>query len=210
MENANAKDGDSRENQRMLPWKKRCVKLFVLCVLVFSALDSLPNPYALSGAPRQALSAVVNTAGIWQGAWSMFAPDPMVNHLWLSADIYDEQGQRVETWNSPYWNDVGAWEKFYKFRYLNYYTRMCSPLHRTSAKDLADYLARTKQNDESGQLTVEIYANSLELTSPVDGNIYAAEDLVWVTESRQLNDPWSDLDLEHFTPPMEITWGSGK
>lgn len=198
-----------QEQDKFRTWKRRAILCAVPAFLLVSGIDALPDPIAPKGPLRSVQSRTGRVLGIWQGPWSMYAR-PSVKYLWLSADFYDEQGVKRDTWNSPYWQEVSGVQKFVQFRHMNYYIRMCSPLHREAAADFAHYMAAQRETELTGELKVELFANNLELTLAAEGEILDPDEFVWVTESRQLYDPWAEVDLEALAEPPPITWPRAK
>lgn len=161
------------------------VRVFFLALVSIMFVDVFPWGKLSSKAPIQWVHKFVNAAGIWQGQWQMFAPKPSVNNYWMSAQITDSAGQSTD-WTSPYWPTIGAWEKFYRFRYMNYYNRISTPLHRHCTPDFARYLAReaaAANGDSPDDYFVNLYANGLNMVDPVDRALPPPEEITWITFS---------------------------
>lgn len=157
------------------------------------ASDVLPWEILPDDRPKERLSAVLNRLGIWQGQWSMFAPNPSVNNYWLTAELQTPDGEKVE-WSSPYWPEASTWEKFHGFRSLNYYNRLQLPQYRFAAEDLAAYLRRQMTAEHDGALPVDdsngaaqhhlrLFANGLRMVYPTDSSLPPPEEITWVTYS---------------------------
>lgn len=58
----------------------------------------------------------------------------------IVGDILDDHGNTA-IWSSTDWSKATVWEKFYRFRHLNYTQRVIQ--NSDSSKDLADYLQRS-------------------------------------------------------------------
>lgn len=170
--------------------KRLGVRLFVLCLVSILLLDVCPWGVLPSDRPKELLNALTYRAGIWQGQWVMFTPRPSVNHYWLTAGVYDAQGNRLEDWSSPYWPTVPSWEKFLRFRHLNYFNRVSLPKNQLATTDLAEYLSRTvgpvDSNGHPERVRVELHSNNVEMVPLEKGPFPPPEEVVWVTQSKWL------------------------
>lgn len=120
--------------------KRVAVRIGFLGVALVLVLDTLPW-WNIVYVPKLYELYVAEPIGLWQGEWTLFAPNPFLDNGWMSADLRDQNGNRY-VWNSPHWVEKGIVEKFTKFRHLNYYNRIYSINNRIAADDLADNLAR--------------------------------------------------------------------
>ncbi len=161
------------------------VRVFFLALVAVLFVDVFPWGKLSSRAPISWVFKFVNAAGIWQGQWQMFAPKPVVSNYWLTAQIVDSQGHSTD-WTSPYWPTIGTSEKFYKFRYMNYYNRISTPVHRHCTPDFARFLAREAAASNGGTLDdyfVKLYVNRLDMVDPVDGGFPPPEEIIWIAFS---------------------------
>lgn len=186
--------------------------LFLVLVGIFT-IDTMPFAWML-GSVKARLSERLRIVGLEQGSWRMFTSPSTVNHHWLTADRVDSRG-RSTTWSSPYWANVGGWEKFYRFRHLTYYTHLQGLVDDQAAHDLAEYLREKTPpaigpelpGDMSGSLggademhppndadpdgdesytSVTLYTNGLLMHLPEDRQMVPAEEIVWTTFSHRL------------------------
>lgn len=159
--------------------RRRAARLFALIVICVICVDSMPYHRSLQGV-KKGLSAVLNRVGLWQGGWSMFAPNPVINNGWYSAEIRSRSGE-VTNWDSPIWGRTSGWEKFINFRHMNYYNRLSASWNTAALYDLADYLARRR----SLAASITLYRNQLRINMPDDGSLATREEIEWLftTES---------------------------
>ncbi|MBS0206706.1 MAG: hypothetical protein JSS49_27835 [Planctomycetes bacterium] len=81
---------------------------FIAIVVVLFALDTLPcTPPSI----RAGIEPLLNTTGLWQGTWTLFAPIPDRRNHRLHATIDFTDGQR-KIWNSPDWRSQSPWRRF--------------------------------------------------------------------------------------------------
>lgn len=169
----------------MQPTRRWLARSLFLVIGTIVIVDVTPWGGLSSTLPVTATNEAANAMGIWQGQWQMFAPNPSVNHYWLSAEIIAPDGTK-EDWASPYWPSISAWEKFLNFRSLNYYNRICTRTYRHAAEDLADFLVRehaTKNDLRPEEIKIKLYANGLSMADPPKGEMPPAEEITWVTFS---------------------------
>ena len=141
-------------------WRRFLIRAFVLLFVIVIVHETVPFGN-LDGIQRRPLSPVLARLGLSQGVWRLFAPNPNRMTSWVSAEMQRSDGQ-LTTWQSPIWADVGAIEKFFRFRHLNYYNRFQKPLYPTVAQDLADQLRRSQLDAESIR-QVRLYQNRLTI-----------------------------------------------
>ncbi|MCR9292350.1 MAG: hypothetical protein NXI32_06495 [bacterium] len=181
------------------------VRWFVIAFVGVMILDVLPWGILPSDRPKELLCAVTNRGGLWQSQWTMFTPRPSVNHYWLTADVFDASGQALESWSSPYWPSASLSEKFLKFRYMNYYNRLCLPKNQIATRDFAEYLSRTLGTQDGQQnpqpVHVELQLNNVQMVPPSDGSLPAAEEINWVVQSKWLEtiNPFQEAPADDVT-----------
>ncbi len=211
----------SAPTTRWPKWKKWWVRGFVFALVVVIAIDVSPQNVPGMPSLQYFLRPVLRATGLWQGEWTLFAPNPAINNGWVSAEIYGVTSVASEnsslsgplTWNSPYWNRIGNWEKFYRFRYVNYYNRLPFREQET-ADDFADFILRevagpavtaarlvplrragepaTEANtflvdrQDSGGIEVRLFHNNLSMIMPEDGSFPPRAEETWMSVSRNL------------------------
>lgn len=171
--------------QNLKPTRRWLARAVFIAICAVAIVDVAPWGSLSTSPPIFATKELANATGIWQGQWHMFAPNPGVNHYWLSAEIVGPDGTR-EDWMSPYWPGISAWEKFLNFRSLNYYNRLCTRGYRHAAEDLADFLVRQKAAElgtSPEKISIKLYANGLSMADPPAGEMPPVDDITWVTFS---------------------------
>jgi len=109
----------------------------------------------------------------------MFAPDPVLNNGWFTAEIQSTDGTTSQ-WNSPFWIEKGSAEKFLRFRYLNYFNRLPSPWFEQAREDFTDYLARQSRMPVE---SVQLHHVRMRLIMPEDGSLPKRDEASWMISS---------------------------
>ena len=160
---------------KLLP---RC---FVLAVMALIAIDAWP-PQSWCVRVKKPIGHVMDWIGLRQGSWAMFAPNPVVNNRWMSADIELANGQSVH-WDSPIWSRASTWDKFVKFRHINYYNRVFQTWCMAGRNDFLEYLIR--EQDDSVD-SIQLHLNRMALIMPEDGSLPVREETQW----QLISEPW--------------------
>jgi hypothetical protein len=93
---------------------------FIVALLVVFALDTLPcTPEPV----RRAMEPLLDSSGLWQGTWSLFAPIPDARNHRLRADLYFVDGTH-RVWNSPDWSSQSSWQRFVGHRHSEYFEKI--------------------------------------------------------------------------------------
>jgi hypothetical protein len=140
-------------------------------------------------------SAALGRVGLWQGQWTLFAPNPKINNAWLAAEVYRPDGTQHEFWSSTYWADTSGWERFRGFRHINYNNRIQTQ-GQQAANDLADYLARRLIGPTAVPIDVDqpldsrwrlvLSRNELNLSLPDNGQLPTRDETLWISTSQNL------------------------
>ena len=162
--------------------RRRAVRWFVILLITVMFVDSAPQSWSWLRRPKRAVSVVLNRIGLWQGEWSMFAPDPVLNNGWFTAEIHSPDGT-VSQWNSPYWITSNSGDKFLRFRYLNYFNRLPAPFYQPARNDFADYLARKSPVPVE---SVKLFHTRTRLIMPEDGSLPKRDEVDWMFSSEIL------------------------
>ena len=188
--------------------QRTCIRCFAAITLIAIAIDTAPNWKFVSHL-QDYLRPALNVAGLWQGDWSLFAPNPVINNGWISAEFYAQSSQspmlasdgKPLSWNSPIWSECTSWTKFYRFRHINYFNRAA---HRGQnvIEDLADFVARTELGPEfhfvdtvpedsrlvvdSSSIELRLFMNRLQIVLPDDGSLPSPEETIWMSVSSNL------------------------
>ncbi len=121
--------------------RRVAIRAFFLAFVAIVAIDTAPATWKWLQPAKQTLSPLLRRVGLWQGQWTLFAPNPTLNNAWLSAEVFRPDGTQEQIWNSAYWAKTNGWERFVGFRRMNYAIRMAA-VNPSVANDLCDYLAR--------------------------------------------------------------------
>ncbi len=173
-----------RRNRKMLN-QKRYIRIFFLIAVAVMALDITPPSFPGMSRPKRWLSAVLNRVGLWQGQWVMFSPDPFLNNAYLTAEIDDKDGNRTY-WDSPDWKQASSSEKFYRFRYMNYYNRIYIKENLLATNDFADYLAHTSSRSPVRRLT--LVRTKMTMVLPEAEALPKRDDTIWISSSNFLTE----------------------
>jgi hypothetical protein len=184
------------------------IRCFAAITLIVIAIDTAPN-WKFVSALQEYLRPALNVTGLWQGDWPLFAPNPVVNNGWISAEFYTQSNQapmlasdgKPLSWNSPIWSEFNSWTKFYRFRHINYFNRAA---HRGQKviDDLADFVARTELGPEfhfvetepvdgrlvgdSPPIEIRLFMNRMQIVLPDDGSLPSPEETTWMSVSSNL------------------------
>ena len=191
------------------------MRTFFLLFVVVLFIDTSPSTWAWMRPAKKFVCPPLNYCGLWQGQWTLFAPNPKINNAWLSAEIYRPDGTRQEVWNSTYWANSSGWERFVGFRRMNYAIRLAAT-DAIAAHDFADYLARqlisptaqpintqvpapiaqASESAESTELSgptestlpwrVVLSRNQLNIVLPDDGTLPKRDATLWISSSKNL------------------------
>ena len=194
--------------------KRIAVRWFVLSIFFIILVDAGPGAFSIFAAAKSVVSPWLTRVGLWQGEWTLFAPNPAINNAWISAEAVAPDG-KLETWNSTYWAGTSGWERFLGFRYINYSNRLPTQ-DQAVADDYADYLARqlisptarhvaarastgaatgppspTLSENElspppSETWTLSLFRSQLILSLPEDGSLPPREEVLWISSSQNL------------------------
>ncbi len=197
------------------PLRRTLVSLF-FCVLASSLiLDAIPWSWTSLVPAKESLSSLYNRIGLWQGEWPLFAPNPVVDNGWLSADYTDVEGNRY-TWNSPHWVQTDAWSRFYRFRHVNLYNRIHLLQNVRGLRSFTEYLSRTVSTDPSLRIAdplqptppvatapdpggankripiaeMKIYRIGKQMSLPTDGTLPPRSEVMWTLRTELLHH-WS-------------------
>ena len=194
------------ESTKTKPFRRSCIRGFVLMAIIAIAIDTAPE-WKFVKPLQEYLRPILSYAGLWQGDWALFAPNPTVNNGWLSAEFYVQglpklaSNGKPQSWNSPIWSSFSAWTKFYRFRHINYFNRVAYR-GKNVIDDLADFIARTElgpefhftaansvdsvNTDDAHAIELRLFKNRLELVLPDDGSLPSPEETIWMSLSSNL------------------------
>lgn len=165
------------------------IRLFFLLAVATIFIDVSPPSWSILRIPKKCLSPILNRVGLWQGQWSMFTPNPVLNNAYLTAEMEDRVGA-ITYWDSPDWKRVGSIEKFYRFRELNFYNRIYLDENASAIADFADYLRRTEGFGSLRRL--KLTHNPLTMVSPEENPFPSREETIWISSSNFLTEKQYD------------------
>lgn len=157
--------------------RRRFIGVLFALLVTFFAIDTVPWGQLPSDEPKQFVAETMHRIGLATGPWTMFAPDPIADNLWLSATLAAET-PAVSQWQSPEWGRVSAAEKFLRFRSVNYFDRISLDGYRIAAEDFADYLSRTAVSRDGVQPSVVLSTNGLKVIVPSEGGVPSPDDVI--------------------------------
>lgn len=167
-------------------------------------IDTLPSFLAAYIPIRKPINTTLNTIGLGQGDWPLFAPNPIINNGTLIAEVQDNENRRFQ-WSSPDWSKQTVWYKFHQFRQMNFYQRL--PRYPLACENLANYLCKAipsqqsitpmpdfTQIEESSPPSkfippvreLSLYHAQFEFVPPDDSTLPPAEDVFWSYQMKLL------------------------
>lgn len=184
-------------------WRCMAVRIFFVVFATVVAIDIAPRKWTWLRPVKQVVCPPLNYFGLWQGQWALFAPNPILNNAWLSAEVYRPDGSQQEVWNSTYWANSNGWDRFVGFRRMNYGNQMAAA-DPGAANDLADYLARllisptarpvehpvaeAAESVGPSQSTwrLVLTRSQMNIVLPDDGTLPARDQTLWISSSKNL------------------------
>ena len=127
------------------------IPCFVFVFTVAVAIDAFPESWGIKIPIRSDVNRALGWLGLQQGDWPLFAPNPLIREGIVVGEILDASGNTA-VWTSTDWAKASVWEKFYRFRHLNYDQRVVR--NPDASKDLADYLQRSIPEREQAIPTI--------------------------------------------------------
>jgi hypothetical protein len=138
------------------------IRIFVAVCAVAIAIETLPSSWLAIRPAKNWLNMKLGYLGLSQGDWPLFAPNPVLKNGMISAEVSDSKHQQA-MWNSPDWARSSSWQKFYRFRHMNYFQRVGK--NRLALSDLADYLHLAIPGREPARPSVR-WSESNEILPP--------------------------------------------
>ena len=117
------------------------INAFIAAMLAILAIDALPQtPVGV----QLLIQPTLTRLGIYQGTWTLFAPDPDRTNTRLRAEITYRDGERA-TWTMPDWRKVSAWEMFVTHRRRAWWSHIVSQGGGPTWEPTCRYLARQER-----------------------------------------------------------------
>jgi hypothetical protein len=120
----------------------RVARLLFLTLALAMILDVCSPAWFGNATPKRWLTLALGRIGLWQGQWVMFSPNPVLNNAWYSLEVERAEGEPETVWISPAWQEASGWERFRRFREMNYFSRLCADRNHLAARDFTDWLLR--------------------------------------------------------------------
>jgi len=137
--------------------------VFIAAIALIVVIDILPQS---PSAVRLAVIPVATRLGIYQGPWTLFAPDPDRTNTQLKAEITYRDGERRE-WNGPDWRAVSPWEKWIGHRRREWFDHIPMQTGSMAWEPWCRYLARTlRPGFENADRGAEVRVLYREATIP--------------------------------------------
>ena len=125
-----------------VPPGRPAVRIGILAVAAVILIDALPSSCALHASLKQGVDPLVDMTGLWQGSWTLFAPNVDKQNVRLEAEVLFSDGTRA-LWRSPDWPRLSGWQRFVLFRHQEYYDNIRFERSRSVWPTLAQHIART-------------------------------------------------------------------
>jgi len=149
MDISNEATSKKANSDAVVSWRQQkqrlIIRLAVVMAAILIAIDTMPSNLTFVQPIKNHVFPILGALGLAQGDWPLFAPNPVLKNGNIIAEVSDVKHQQG-TWSSPDWARASPWEKFYRFRHMNYYQRVGS--NHYAASDLADYLSRAIPSKE--------------------------------------------------------------
>lgn len=140
--------------------------MLIVLFLVLTTLEGLHPLCYTQDWLRWRMAPAVNFLGLQQGYWSVFTPTvDRGSSLRIHMRFLLKDGAEVE-WESPDWRKASAFEKFYRFREINYYKAVANAVGPRPASHLAKCVARELHLNSAEVVRVQVQANTLVTPSP--------------------------------------------
>lgn len=128
-------------------WPKQvrlyATNVFIAAIIMIVVIDTLPqSPSAF----RLAIIPIATRLGIFQGPWTLFAPDPDRTNTQLKAEITYRDGER-RIWTGPDWRGVSSWEKWVGHRRREWFDHIPMQTGSMAWEPWCRYLAHTERPD---------------------------------------------------------------
>jgi len=175
-------------------YRRKIIDAFAGLIVAVFALDTLP---CTPGAVRNLMEPLIDSTGLWQGTWNLFAPIPDSRNHRLRADLYYPNGTH-HVWNSPEWRSHSTWQRFIGHRKTEFIEKISDEANRSAWHDFAMSVAR----QERLRMTLPQMPEKIVL-SVIWGDISPPEGDVWKSAARP--EPldqerefftWADLVME--------------
>jgi hypothetical protein len=128
----------ARREMILLQLRRVVTNAFLVALLFLFVVDALP----VEERYRAAVDPILDVSGLWQEQWRLFAPEVDKVNTRVSAEVLFADGATA-SWRSPDWPSLGVWQRFTKFRQMEYFDSVRLDENRGAWPPLARYLAKT-------------------------------------------------------------------
>lgn len=151
-------------------FRRLMIDTFAAAIVLIFALDTLP---CTPSAVRNLMEPLIDTTGLWQGTWNLFAPIPDSRNHRLRADLYYLDGTH-RVWNSPDWQIQSMWQRFVGHRETEFLEKISDEVNRSAWHDFAMSVSR----QESLRMKIPQKPKTIVL-SVIWGDVSSPEGDVW-------------------------------
>ncbi len=135
--------------------RRRLHNLFIALLLFLLLEDGLPTTHDGHQRVKDFLDPVVDTLGLWQGNWRLFAPDPDHMNTWVEAKVtYSDNTEWA--WKTPNWRERSYYEKFIQGRHPKFWDAFRLDKRKGIWPFVADYAARIAPTPASGARPIKV------------------------------------------------------
>lgn len=130
-------------------------------------LDGLPCALASHRRVKDFFDPFLDKAGLWQGNWQLFAPDPDHMNTWLEVVVTFTDGSKW-TLKSPEWQNRSEYEKFIQGRHPKFWDAFRLDRRKAIWPFVADYAVNIAPRPKSGAKakSVELIRHWWEVPTP--------------------------------------------
>lgn len=119
--------------------KALAIPVIVGAIVLFS-IEGLPDLGPFHVRLRAAIRPLLYRTGLWTGSWGFYAPEVDKTNVRVSAEIRFDDGSSV-SWQQPDWPSLGGWERFVRFKQIEYFDNVRLDASREAWPGLARALA---------------------------------------------------------------------
>ena len=146
-------------------WRKGLANALIAVIIATIAIDAMPQVTLFQSKAQEKIDVVLDVTGYWQGAWTLFAPNPDRLNERLYATVEFDDG-RTATWSSPDWRAMTPLERFTSFRRLEYFDDVAGSATPELFGRLADFIvtevAPPSPNAQPVRVTIDVSRNVME------------------------------------------------
>jgi hypothetical protein len=119
--------------------KALAIPVIVGAIALFS-IEGLPDLGPFHVRLRAAIRPLLYRTCTWTGSWGFYAPDVDKTNTRVSAEILFDDGT-VSSWEQPDWPSLSGWQRFVRFKQLEYFDNVRLDTSRDAWPGLARALA---------------------------------------------------------------------